>query len=160
MPTDNQRYSTENQTDAIAAYAAQRNLSIVQTYEDKGRSGLRFEGRAALQALIADILDRRADFGVILVYDVSRWERFQDIDESAYYEFMCKAAGIKVLYCAETFENDGSFISSIAKTLKLAGAADFSRELSITVFTGQLSHTTAIRLTPSCRRCGKNCVPR
>jgi DNA invertase Pin-like site-specific DNA recombinase len=30
MSTDHQRYSTENQADAIAAYAAQRNLEIVR----------------------------------------------------------------------------------------------------------------------------------
>ena len=53
----------------------------------------------------------RADFTAILVYDVSRWERFQDADESAYYEFLCKEAGITVHYCAEQFENDGSLTS-------------------------------------------------
>jgi hypothetical protein len=24
-----------------------------------------------------------------LVYDITRWGRFQDVDESAYYEFTC-----------------------------------------------------------------------
>jgi hypothetical protein len=33
---------------------------------------------------------------VILVLDVSRWGRFQDIDESAYYEFLCRRAGMQV----------------------------------------------------------------
>jgi hypothetical protein len=61
---------------------------------------------------------RRADFELILVYDISRWERFQDVDESAYYEFICKEAGIQVLYCAEQFENDGSLASAIHKTLR------------------------------------------
>ncbi|MEO6246527.1 MAG: hypothetical protein ABIQ12_13930 [Opitutaceae bacterium] len=27
-------------------------------------------------------------------YDVSRWGRFQDADESGYYEYICKRAGI------------------------------------------------------------------
>jgi hypothetical protein len=31
----------------------------------------------------------------------SRWGRFQDADESAHYEFLCKSAGIPVHYCAE-----------------------------------------------------------
>lgn len=44
--------------------------------------------------------------------DISRWGHFQHADESAYYEFMCKEAGIHVLYCAEQFENDGSFVSA------------------------------------------------
>jgi hypothetical protein len=40
--------------------------------------------------------------------EVSRWGRFQDVDESAYYEFICKQNDIAVAYCAEQFENDGS----------------------------------------------------
>ena len=49
---------------------------------------------ARLIALITDVRLGRADFDHILVYDVSRWGRFQDVDESAYYEFMCKEAGV------------------------------------------------------------------
>lgn len=43
------------------------------------------------------------------VYDVSRGGRFQDTDESAHYEFLCRRAEIAVPYCAEQFENDGRF---------------------------------------------------
>ena len=39
MSTDHQRYSTENQAEIIAAYAARRNFEIVRTYADEGRSG-------------------------------------------------------------------------------------------------------------------------
>ena len=78
-----------------------------------------------------------ADFATILVYDVSRWGRFQDADESAHYEFICRQAGIRIEYCAEQFENDGSLLSTIAKTLKRVQAADYSRELSVKVFAGQ-----------------------
>ena len=80
---------------------------------------------------------RQADFDHILVYDVSRWGRFQDVDESAYYEFVCKQRGIRVTYCAEQFDNDGSLLSSIVKNIKRVMAAEFSRELSIKVHTGQ-----------------------
>ena len=79
----------------------------------------------------------RADFTAILVYDVSRWGRFQDADESAYYEYICKRAGISVQYCAEQFENDGSPVSTIVKGVKRAMAGEYSRELSAKVFTGQ-----------------------
>ena len=137
MSTDHQKYSTENQADAIAAYAARRNLTIVRTYADEGRSGLRLDGRDALKKLINDVRGGRTDFGVILVFDVSRWGRFQDADESAYYEFICKEAGIKVLYCAEQFENDGSLTSTIIKNMKRAMAGEYSRELSAKVFAGQ-----------------------
>jgi predicted site-specific integrase-resolvase len=138
MSTELQKYSIQNQADAIAAYAARHGITIVHSYEDAGRSGLRINGRQGLKDLIADIRNGNANFDRILVYDVSRWGRFQDADESAYYEFIYKQAGTKVEYCAEAFENDGSLMSSILKTLKRVMAAEFSRELSVKVFAGLL----------------------
>jgi len=136
MSTNHQRYSIQNQAAAIAAYAQQANLTIVRTYVDEGRSGLRIKGRAGLIELIDDVTSGRADFDHILVYDVSRWGRFQDVDESAHYEFVCKQNGIKVVYCAEQFDNDGSLVSSIVKNIKRVMAAEFSRELSVKVHAG------------------------
>ncbi len=108
MSTEHQQYSTENQSDKIREYAIRRGIEIVRTYADAGKSGLRIDGRASLQQLIKDVESGSADFTIILVYDVSRWGRFQDADESAYYEYRCRRAGIQVAYCAEQFENDGS----------------------------------------------------
>ncbi|MEL6315534.1 MAG: recombinase family protein, partial [Pseudomonadota bacterium] len=112
MSTEHQNYSTENQSDAIAHYAVQRGIEIVRTYSDEGKSGLRIHGRDGLKQLIDDIQSSRADYEVVLVYDISRWGRFQDADESAYYEYICKRAGISVIYCTEQFENDGSPVST------------------------------------------------
>ena len=137
MSTEHQQYSTHNQSDKIREYAEKRGIEIVRTYADDGKSGLSIGGRAALQRLIADVESGAADFNVILVYDVSRWGRFQDADESAYYEYICKRAGIQVAYCAEQFENDGSPVSTIVKGVKRAMAGEYSRELSVKVFTGQ-----------------------
>jgi DNA invertase Pin-like site-specific DNA recombinase len=137
MSTEHQKYSTENQAEIIAQYAARRGFEIVRTYEDAGKSGLRLDGRLALQTLIADVRSGSADFEAVLVYDVSRWGRFQDADESAYYEFICREAGIKVHYCAEQFENDGSLSATIIKSMKRAMAGEYSRELSAKVFAGQ-----------------------
>lgn len=137
MSTEHQQYSTENQADKIREYAARRQLEIVRTYADEGKSGLRIDGREALQRLIRDVESGQADFQIILVYDVSRWGRFQDADESAYYEYICRRAGIQVAYCAEQFENDGSPVSTIVKGVKRAMAGEYSRELSAKVFAGQ-----------------------
>lgn len=112
-------------------------MQIVKTYADEGKSGLRLDGRDALKRLIADVENGSSDFEVILVYDVSRWGRFQDADESAYYEYICKRAGIAVEYCAEQFANDGSPVSTIVKGVKRAMAGEYSRELSVKVFAGQ-----------------------
>ena len=137
MSTEHQQYSTENQADAIQKYAVSQGLSIVQRFVDYGKSGLTLAGREALRDLLHIVESGRADFERILVYDVSRWGRFQDADESGYYEYVCKRAGVYVHYCAEQFENDGSLSSSLLKTLKRSMAGEYSRELSVKVFAGQ-----------------------
>jgi len=88
MSTEHQKYSTENHSEAVQHYAAQRGMEIVRTYADEGKSGLSLDGRDALKQLIEDVQNKTADFSVILVYDISRWGRFQDADESAYYEYI------------------------------------------------------------------------
>jgi DNA invertase Pin-like site-specific DNA recombinase len=118
MSTEHQQYSPENQLEIIRQYAAAHNMEIVQEYSDHGRSGLNIAGREGLNQLMADVEAKRTTFTSLLVYDVSRWGRFQDVDESAYYEYVLKRSGIRVHYCAEQFENDGSMSSSVLKTLK------------------------------------------
>ena len=137
MSTEHQQYSTNNQADKILEYAQRRNIEIVRTYADEGKSGLSLGGRASLQKLIADVETGVADFTLVLVYDVSRWGRFQDADEAAYHEYKLKSKGILVAYVAEQFENDGSPVSTIVKGVKRAMAGEYSRELSAKVFAGQ-----------------------
>jgi DNA invertase Pin-like site-specific DNA recombinase len=136
MSTEHQQYSTSNQMDAIREYAGRRNMEIVITYSDEGKSGLNIQGRDSLTRMIADVQNKQADYQCILVYDISRWGRFQDADESAHYEYTCRKAGIAVHYCAEQFENDGTPSSTIIKTVKRAMAGEYSRELSCKVFQG------------------------
>lgn len=137
MSKDEQDYSPFNQAEAIAAYALAHNLTVIRTYADEGRSGLLFDSRPGLKQLLSDVQAGRADFSVVLVYDVSRWGRFQDIDEGTYYEQVCKRAGVRVIYCAEDFEDDNSLASTIIKAMHRVDAADYSRRLSKKVFAGQ-----------------------
>ena len=136
MSTEHQQYSTENQLDRIKEYAARRGMTIVRVFEDAGKSGLNVRGRESLRQMIATVENGTADFKTILAYDVSRWGRFQDADESGYYEYICKRVGIAVHYCAEQFENDGSPTSNIIKSVKRSMAGEYSRELSTKVFQG------------------------
>jgi DNA invertase Pin-like site-specific DNA recombinase len=98
MSTEHQQYSTQNQEDVIREYALSRGYEIVKTYADEGKSGLRIQGRAALSALLQDVVSGDAGYEAVLVYDVSRWGRFQDTDESAYYEHTCKRDVIRFVY--------------------------------------------------------------
>ena len=137
MSTDHQRYSTENQGVVIRKYAEARGYEIVRTYADEGKSGLSLGGRDALQRLLEDVQAGRADYTAVLVYDISRWGRFQDADESAFHEYLCKRAGVAVHFCAEQFENDGGLAATMLKGMKRVMAGEYSRELSTKVFLGQ-----------------------
>lgn len=137
MSTDHQKYSTVNQSAEIRAYAARCGFEIVRTYADEGKSGLRIDERDSFRRLLTDIQSGDADFEAILVYDVSRWGRFQDPNEASHYVWLCKKAGIAVHFCAEQVKNDGSMGSSIVTTVKHVMAGEYSRELSINVFKGQ-----------------------
>lgn len=130
MSSENQRYSTENQTAAIADYAKHHGYQIVASYIDAGKSGLSLKGRDSLRQLLSDALAARRAFDVILVLDVSRWGRFQNPDQAAHYEFLCRQAGLRVIYCAEPFGDDVAPITTIVKHLKRVMAGEYSRELS------------------------------
>jgi DNA invertase Pin-like site-specific DNA recombinase len=137
MSTEHQQYSLDNQSAAILNYAESHGFQVVRTYSDAAKRGLVLKHRKGLQQLLKDVVGGTPDYKAILVYDVSRWGRFQDTDESAHYEFICKSAGVPVHYCAETFANDGTLPSLIMKTLKRTMAAEFSRELGVKVLAGQ-----------------------
>ena len=128
MSTDDQPNSIPNQR-----YATAHGFEIVATYADPGKSGLEIRNRPGLRRLLRDVVAGNYVFRAILVCDVSRWGRFQDTDESAHYEFLCRRAGIQVHYCAEQFENDGKLPNAIMKTLKRTMAAEYSRELSLKI---------------------------
>ncbi|MGY6255560.1 recombinase family protein [Paraburkholderia caledonica] len=137
MSTDQQQYSPLAQKQAIADYAESHGITIVSTYEDSGLSGLTLRERPGLQRLLLDVRNADREFDTVLVFDVSRWGRFQDTDEAAYHEHECRRVGVRVIYCSEQFENDSSPFASVYKSIKRAMAGEFSRELSAKVFAGQ-----------------------
>lgn len=137
MSTDLQTCSIENQLIEIRRYAADRNLEIIEVFADEGKSGMRIEGRDAMERMFQSVDNRTAKYKHILVYDVSRWGRFLDPDLAAYYEVLCKRAGIRVHYCAEKFSDDGSLFATLLKNMKRAMAAEYLCELSVKVLRGQ-----------------------
>lgn len=137
MSTEHQQYSMEIQSALIHAYADAHGMRIIHSYQDPGRSGLTLRQRPGLSRLLADIVSGGTAFEVVLVYDVSRWGRFQDVDEGAHYEFLCRRAGIRVIYCAEQFGPDGTPFEGVLKSLKRAMAGEYSRELSVKVAAGK-----------------------
>lgn len=138
MSTDKQDCSVANQQAAIATYASAHHMVVTRSYVDEGRSGLDVCGRPALQQLLSDVQNHCLGCEAILVLDVSRWGRFQNVDEAAFYEFLCTQHGIQVIYVAEPFPEGQGPLQSVLKSLKRSMAAEYSRELSAKVFAGQV----------------------
>ncbi len=143
MSTDHQPLSIETQKAAIQAYAETHNFEVVATYADEARSGIKLLGREGMQRLLKDVMETGCAFKAILVLDVSRWGRFQDVDESAYYEYHCRKNGVNVIYVAEAFSTNSTPFDAVMKQLKRTMAAEYSRELGIKSRAGQI---TAISL--------------
>jgi DNA invertase Pin-like site-specific DNA recombinase len=137
MSSEHQRFSPDNQATVNAAYAIEHGYEIVATYQDLGKSGLNLKARPGLKQLLSDVLSGAMAYKAILVLDVSRWGRFQDSDQAAHYEYLCREAGIPVQYCCEAFENDGGSMASIVKHMKRVMAAEYSRELSTKIARAQ-----------------------
>ena len=137
MSTEHQRYSIDNQIDAIREFAETNEFKIVRTYSDPGKSGLTLKNRPGMQRLLDDVASGNTPFRRLLVYDVSRWGRFQDPDEGAAYEHHCRSRGIEIIYCTEQFDNTGGSVNSLLKHLKRTMAAEFSRDLSLRITRGK-----------------------
>lgn len=137
VSTDQQDYSIKNQMEAIEEYAEKNHLKITEIFKDEGKSGVQLKGRAAMVSLLELVRSGKADFKHLLIYDVSRFGRFQNADEAAFHEYEFNRAGIYVHYCAEDFINDGTAISSWFKMGKRMEAGSYSRNLSEKVFRGQ-----------------------
>jgi DNA invertase Pin-like site-specific DNA recombinase len=137
MSTDHQPLSLGTQMEAIEAYAKLNNIDVIQTYQDEGKSGLSIRKRLGMQQLLKDVMESDCPFKKVLVLDISRWGRFQDTDESAYYEYHCRKNGVEVIYVAEPFPVHPSPLDAVTKQLKRVMAAEYSRELGVKVRAGQ-----------------------
>ncbi len=140
MSTEHQRFSIAAQKAVIADYAQHHGYEIVDTYADPGKSGLSLKGRKELQRLLADVLSPGRKFDAILILDVSRWGRFQDPDQAAHYEFICRQAGVKIMYCAEPFAGDPNPFTALIKQVKRVMAGEYSRELSVKTSRARAEH--------------------
>lgn len=124
-PDDPQDPAIREQNELIRAYAQRNNMDIVKTYIDGGKCGV--DARSGLRNMIADAHSGAAKYEVILMRDISRWGREQP-DESAHYEFICRRAGVDVLYVDEPLKNDGSVMSRMIKTMIRVVDEEYRRE--------------------------------
>lgn len=137
MSTEHQKYSPENQREYIEKYAKEHRITILHTYDDAARSGLSLDNRPGLRSLLHDVENGVINVSLILVYDVSRFGRFQDIEEAAHYSWLLKRSGVRIIYCAEPFSEEQTELFMLGLSYSRYGAATYSKNLSEKVFLGQ-----------------------
>lgn len=137
---DKQENSVAIQKEHTHKFAQENRIEIIHEEADEGKSGLS-ANRPGFDRLFTDwILNPLSQsFDYVLVYDVSRWGRFQDQDEAAFWEFRCKGHGKQVIYTSRGFPKDEQqLISSLQTSIERYMAADYSRQLSEKVFYGSV----------------------
>lgn len=133
---DRQKNSIQIQAEQVREYAREQGLRLIHEFADRGRSGLTAEGRPAFMEMMRWVRERN-DFGHVLVLDISRWGRFQDIDLSGQYELDCRKAGKRVRYVNLGVPDDGP-AGPILKALHRFTSAEESRTRSDKVFKGSV----------------------
>lgn len=139
MSTEHQQYSIDNQKQYIQKYAEDHNMEIIYTYDDEGKSGVSATGRNNFNKLIQDVVTKKINVEAVLVYDVSRFGRFQDNDEAGHYSFLLKYNGVRIIYCAENLPEQSPEIQMLTLPALRYAAGAYSRNLSIKVFAGHVN---------------------
>ena len=133
---DKQEFSIPVQKQEIKKFAKKHNIRIIKCFADAGKTGLN-EKRPGFLKLYEYAKKNKFDY--VLVFDVTRWGRFQDTDESAFYEIQFKREGKKVIYIDKGFmDTENPLLASLTKSIDRYMAADYSRKLSQKVFLGSV----------------------
>lgn len=137
---DKQENSVPLQREFVTELLKKWGVSIIHEESDEGVSGLTAH-RPGFQRLFDNwILNSDApQFDYVVVYDVSRWGRFEDADEAGYYEYQCKQAGKKVIYARQGFpiENQED-MAQVQTVFERIAAFRYSKKLSEDVIRGCL----------------------
>lgn len=135
---DKQENSVAIQRQHTEQFAYENNIEIIHEEVDEGKSGL-LANRPAFERLFMDWIEspNAPNFDYVFVYDVSRWGRFQDQDQAAYYTHLCKKYGKEVVYVSRGFPDiNNPLISNLETSIQRYMAAEYSRQLSEKVFHG------------------------
>lgn len=135
---DKQENSVAIQRQHTEKFAFDHNIEIIHEEADEGKSGL-LANRPAFERLFANWIEnpKAPHFDYVLVYDVSRWGRFQDQDQAGYFVHVCKKLGKEVVYVSRGFPDSANqLLSSLETSIQRYMAAEYSRQLSDKVFHG------------------------
>jgi DNA invertase Pin-like site-specific DNA recombinase len=120
--------SLKVQEQILRTYAREHEMEIVETFTDSA-SGTSTKHRTAFLGMVERIT-HGPSFSAVLVRDVSRFGRFFDVDEGAFFEVLFLGHGVKTVYCEEVFASDTSPMASLVKSVRRVMASEYSRDRS------------------------------
>lgn len=137
---DKQENSVAIQRQHVENFARQHHIEIIHEEADEGKSGL-LANRPAFERLFKNWIENSEapQFDYVLVFDVSRWGRFQNQDEAGYFAHICTKHKKRVIYASIGFPTEeNNLISSLGISLHRYMAAEYSRQLSEKVYYGSV----------------------
>jgi DNA invertase Pin-like site-specific DNA recombinase len=120
--------SLKVQEQILRQYATEHDMEVVALYRDSA-SGTSTKQRAQFLAMV-EAITHGAGFEAVLVRDVSRFGRFFDIDEGAFFEVLFLGHGVRTVYCEEAFATDTSPMASLVKSVRRVMASEYARDRS------------------------------
>ena len=135
---DKQEYSVEIQQEHVRKFAADNNIEIIKEFADRGVTGVVIDDRDAFNEMMKDYIygTKRKGLDYVLVFDVSRWGRFQKDDEAAHYSYECSSRGIAVIFSTMGFPKENDLFYNVYLNFERWRAARYSQELSEKVWKG------------------------
>lgn len=129
--------SLADQQAAIEALAATHEVSVGAWYRDQGKSGATVEGRPAFRDLLAwcDANPRTAESGLVLVLNDSRFGRFPDPEEAAYWRHHLRRLGWVVRFAEGDHSPDGT-ARVVMRAIGAAQATEYRENLQRNVRRG------------------------
>lgn len=137
---DKQENSVAIQREQVERFAKKENIQIVEHFKDEGISGLT-ANRPGFQELFNTwVTNPQADrIDYILVYDASRFGRFQEMSEVWRWLGLCNERGIRLATATRGLpRNETSVVDSFIITLDFSMSGEFSKVLSEKVAYGSI----------------------
>lgn len=135
---DKQENSNEIQRDQALIFATKEGIEILEHFDDEGFTGLT-ANRPGFQAMFQKyVIDPNAPkIDYILVYDASRFGRFQRMSEVWHYLGLCEERGIRLATVERGLpKKEMTIMDTFMLTLDFTNAGDYSKRLSEKVFFG------------------------
>lgn len=124
--TDLQEASLEQQKEKILLFAKEHSIKVIDSFAEEA-CGENVEGRPQFRKMI-EYCKSETGFQYVLVYDISRWGRFENPKEAVYWEVEVERAGKKVVFISEGFKED-SIGTSITNFVKSAEASEYLKNI-------------------------------